>query len=128
MYKVIIWGTGAYYSQYLNMIKAQEVEGKLQVVAITSDDNYIHKLDTYVFIPKEKINYVDFDYCIVAMKDFQAALREMAAINIDENKLIPVRVFSIPYFDFEQYIKIKAGNISIISRNCWGEFVTIILG
>jgi uncharacterized protein (DUF1919 family) len=128
MFKVIIWGTGSYYSQYLNLIKNQEKMGRIHVVACISNDDYINNIDTYPMVSKQNIKDIEFDYCIVAMKNFQEAIKESKSLGIAEECLIPVRVFSVPFFDFEDYINIKNSNISIISRNCWGGICYNYLG
>jgi hypothetical protein len=100
MYKVIIWGTGTFYNQYLNHIKYQELLNTIEVQAITSNETTLSTLDSYKFIPKSEIKHIEFDYCLVAFDNFKAALNEARLLNIPDGKLIPLRVFSIPLFDF----------------------------
>lgn len=120
MYKVIIWGMGKWYNQYFNLIKFQESKEKIIICGIVSNDNGLKKIDSYPFIEKKYLKYLEFDYCIVAMNNYEEAVKESIFLGINRECLIPIRVFSIPYFDFEEYIEIKNSKISIISRNCWG--------
>lgn len=128
MYKIIIWGIGTYYNNYLNLIKYQELLGKIEVIAVMSNETEISYVDTYSFINKNNILDIEFDYCVAAIGDFKEALREAQGMGIPQNKLIPIKVFAIPYFDFEKYINIKESNISIISRNCWAGICYNYLG
>lgn len=40
--------------------------------------------------------------------------------NVTQEQIIPVSVFGIPFFDFNDYIRLKRKQISIISNHCWG--------
>ncbi len=128
MYKVFIWGMGYLYNKYINCVRMQELAGDLTVQCVTSNEKNILQVDGYRFVPKEQINSVEYDYCVVAVSDFQSVLSEALSIGIDSWKCIPIRVFSIPFFDLAKYTKVKQGCISIISRNCWAGLCYNYLG
>lgn len=131
MYKVIIWGTGETYNEYLNLIKYEEMKGSIAVVAITSNETYIRNyLDGIPFICKNEISKCEYDYCLVAIKnpDIIKIKKEALELGISVEKIIPIRVLSIPYFDFKKYIDLKKSNLSIICSNCWGGVVYNKLG
>lgn len=128
MYKIIIWGIGCVYNQYINNIRLQELMGKLTVQAVTSNEKNISTVDGYRFVSKDKICNVEYDYCVAAVKDFQSVLKEAPFLGIETQKCIPIKVFSIPFFDLAKYIKIKNDRISIISRNCWAGLCYNYLG
>lgn len=121
MYRVIIWGTGHYYNKFFNVLQLQEMRKAVTVVAVISNDGDIKDcIDGYPFVRKEEVNTLEFDYCLVAIDNFQAIMQEADCLGIPREKLIPLRVLAIPYFDFEKYITIKESNLTIFSCNCWG--------
>lgn len=128
MYRVIIWGIGHLYNQYINCIHMQELLGKLMVQGVTSDERDVMMVDGYRFVPKTEIDSVEYDCCVVAVKDFQAVLRETKSMGLDSQKCIPIRVFSVPFFDIVKYMEVKKAQISIISRNCWAGLCYNYLG
>ncbi|MDE7430498.1 MAG: DUF1919 domain-containing protein, partial [Lachnospiraceae bacterium] len=128
MYKVIIWGIGHLYNKYINCVRMQELSGSLVIQGVTSNDKNISMVDGYHFISKDEISIIEYDYCVVAVKDFQSVLREAQSMEVEPQRCIPIRVFSIPFFDFSKYIKIKKDRISIISRNCWAGLCYNYLG
>lgn len=122
-YRVIIWGTGQAYACNFNALKLQEMMGTVKVLAVMSNNKLIkHSIDGYPFLPKREAAALDFDYCLVAIDNFDSILDESRALGIPRDKLIPLRVFSYPNFDFDAYIRLKKSNISIISPNCWGGY------
>ncbi len=121
MYQVIIWGTGHCYNRFFNMVKLQELTGAVKVVAVISDDRDIKDhIDSYPYVRKEEAASLEFDYCLVAIDNFQSVITEADLLGIPRQKLIPFRVLAIPYFDFDKYIAIKESDLTIFSCNCWG--------
>lgn len=121
MYRVIIWGTGHCYNRFFNMVRLQELTGTVKVVAVISNDGDIKDhIDSYTYVRKEEAASQEFDYCLVAIDDFQSVITEADSLGIPRQKLIPLRVLAIPYFDFDKYIAIKESNLTIFSCNCWG--------
>lgn len=129
MYKVIIWGTGKYYNKFFNLLKFQELNKKIRIVAVMSNDTYINEtIDGWRFLKKDEAIKLEYDYCFVAINNFTAAREEAIRLGIPENKLIPIEVLEVPYFDLEKYVAIKEGKLSIIARNCWGGICYHYLG
>ncbi len=120
MYKILIWGTGYVYSQYLSLIQLNTLKESIEVVGITSNENELLEIDGFRFVPKEEIAQLDFDYCLVAVENMAMIWSEAATIGIGRKKLIPISVLAIPYFDFEKYICLKESDITIISPMCFG--------
>lgn len=128
MYKVFIWGIGCIYNKYINCVRMQELVGDLVIQGVTSNEKNILQVDGYRFVPKEKIDSIEYDYCVVAVRDFQSVLKEAASMGIESGQCIPIKVFSIPFFDLKKYVRIKQRRISIISRNCWAGLCYNYLG
>ncbi len=119
-YRVIIWGLGKVYGQYLSLIQSNINNRSIEVVGVTSNEKEILEIDGFKFITKTELNGFLFDYCIIAVENVKLVINEAVELGINKNKLIPIFVFSIPYFDFRKYIAIKERNISIISQMCFG--------
>ncbi len=120
MYKVIIWGTGREYNKHYNLIKYFETIGEISVQAVFSNDKIgSTTLDGYTICSKEQIGAIDYDLCLVAIADFGSAKSEARELGIPKDKLIPIRILEIPYFNFEKYMCVRKSKISILSNNCW---------
>lgn len=121
MSKMIIWGTGQGYNKHFNLIKHFELVGEITVLGIMSNDKDIGAfLDGYKVYKKTQIKDVEFDYCLMTMKESKEVLDEAVELGIPREKIIPIRVLEIPYFSFKKYIQLKQEGVSILSRNCWG--------
>lgn len=129
MYKVILWGVGADYQKYYNLIKYEEYKGNIDIVAVVDKDNWQKNVDGYNMISVKEICYYEFDYIIVtSSKYYNDIVNEAIQLQIALDLLIPIRVFQIPCFDFGEYAQLKRNPISIISDDCWGGRVYNYLG
>lgn len=129
MYRILIWGTGQLYNANLNLIKMYEERGEFQIVGITSNDaNMKNTVDGYCFVGKSELKSVKFDFCFVATAEFEGVKQEADSYGIDANKLIPVRILSIPYLSFEKYVLLRQSNLSILASNCWAGICYHYLG
>jgi uncharacterized protein (DUF1919 family) len=125
MKKIIIWGTGAGYDEVMLHLKADIMQGKIQIVALVSSyKELISYLDGKKIILPEEIKNYEFDYIIIANAEYDEEIKESAIrIGIDNKKIIGYRVISNNLFDFDRYINILESNISIVSDDCWGGYV-----
>ena len=121
MYRVIIWGTGRDYNHYCNSIKLQELSGKIQITGITGKEKLYDCLDGYKYIERNLIKSYETDYIIAATgRYFDEIVTECENMGFDREHVLPVRVFSLPCFDFEEYVKLLHSHISIFANDCWG--------
>lgn len=123
MYKVLLWGTGWEYDQHIGYIQYEEKKGNIEVIGVTSQEQGIKKFDDYQFIQKKDINHYKVDYVILlcsSKKSINEIKKELESIGINDNQIVPVKVFELPQFDFKLYIKVLENNITIIANNCWG--------
>ena len=121
MYRILIWGCGLQYGQYINAIKYQEVLGSIKVVGITGRDQVYSCLDGYPFIPLEDIKVESIDYVVVTSEQYYKNISDNAvARGFRRETVIMAKVFCLPYFDFEKYVNLLQSKISIIAINCWG--------
>lgn len=129
MYKVIIWGLGADYHTFYNLIKYEELKGNIDIVAVADKNKWQTTVDGYNAISVKEIGNYEFDYIIVtSTKYYRDIVNEAIQLKIDRDLLIPIRVFQIPCFDFSEYVQLKKNPVSIISDDCWGGSVYNYLG
>jgi len=124
----IIWGYGNTYNLNLNLIKYQEIQNNLKVIGITGKDIYHQTIDGYSCVHISDLPLIEFDYLIVSAQGYFDEICETAMkIGIDQSKFINVQVFSIPNFNFVNYVRLVESHVSIIANNCWGGGVYHLL-
>ncbi len=129
MYRVLIWGAGYGYSQYINGIRYQELLEEIQIVGVTGKDNLYDRIDGIPFLPCHKITKEAIDYVIITSDvNFVEIADEAAKLGFSEDMLVKARVFMLPDFCFSDYISLRHPPISIISNNCWGGTLYHSLG
>lgn len=122
--KVLIWGTGTDYDKYVNNFFIEEKMGNIEILALVSKEKQFSYLDNKMVIDSSQIIEYNFDYIIITSeRRYKDIVQEAVSLGIDSKKLINVRVFSLPKFDFMKYTNILESNISIISNDCWGGLV-----
>lgn len=122
MIKCLIWGNGDCFRRYYPYIKLYEIEQKIQVVAITSNESYFGVIRGIPFVDKTNIGTINYDYVIVMSEGMtlKAICKEAESIGISDDVIVPIKVMSLPGFDFEKYKSIRRTTPTIISPNCWG--------
>lgn len=129
MFRVLIWGCGLQYSQYINAIKYQEILGKIKVMGITGKDILYKYLDGYVFIPLDEIDLESIDYIVVTSEKYYMDIYKKAVrLGFEESRIMQGKVFCLPYFDIENYANLLNSKVSIIANNCWGGAAYHTLG
>lgn len=126
-YNILIWGHGRKYNDSINMIKYQEQIGTIKVLGIIDKKEIYTRLDGYPILRLSNINKVKFDYVLVTSDDFFDEICETAvSLGIERNKIVPVRVFLLPRFDFRKYVDLMKSQVSIIANLCWGGDISYI--
>ncbi len=127
--RILIWGTGRTYDQYINSIHYQEILEKIEVVGITSADKFYCSIDGYSYYTFQEALCLDFDYLVIAAADIslyeemKAQAVQAAGVGIFE-KNIRIQAFAIPRFDLLKYMTLQNSRTSIIARNCWGDIIS----
>lgn len=128
--RTLIWGCGAVYKEYYNLINYQILKGCIDIIGITGREEEYESIDGFKFLhqkdlPKEKIDAV-----IMAVgQNLQGEIREkIAQMNICVDNILPVNMLKIPGMDIEKYFVIKNSRLSIIASSCWGGIVYHYLG
>lgn len=128
--KIILWGIGQLYNQYINSLRYFELTNKIKIIGITDSllPDY-KRLDGWNLIKMDDLNTIPFDLLIVMSKLHYKEIMQIAIESgIAENKIISYKVLNIPNLDLDAYCKIKNNKISIISNNCWGGILYSTLG
>lgn len=131
MKRVILWGIGAIYNQMKNIISWYELKEQIQVVAVTAKELPVcESLDGYPVVPAGKVVDLEFDYVIVMSNKYYDSIRieVMSDYGIAAKRFLKYQIFQIPGLDFDEYIKLKESNFSIVSNNCWGGVIYHTLG
>lgn len=129
-YKLILWGLGSVYNKCLNIIKYYEYLQQIQIVAVTSNPLYDFGLiDGYKIVSNNKLPDIECDY-IMVMNDrhFAEIVGCLTDMGISRKKILNYKILQYPNINFEEYIKLKNSDITIISNNCWGGCVYNTLG
>lgn len=130
MYKLVIWGIGKIYNQYVNMLKYLEITKEAKIIALTDSNLPQFKyLDNWEIVEKKNIIDMDFD-CIVVMSDiyFRDILNDIKNMGVDTDAVISYKILNLSNLDIGKYLKIKKQKITIFSNNCWGGILYSTLG
>lgn len=72
---------------------------------------------------------MEFDLLIIASrKFFKEIQREVISLGVNPEKIVNIKIFSLPNFDINKYLDIKKSKLSIFSNNCWAGFTYNQLG
>lgn len=122
MKKILIYGIDDIWKNRFNALRLQECMGRLKVVGYSGGGKkYLDNIDGIKVYDQSEILKVDFDYLVVFNgANFLNIQKSFNNAGIDKKKIIDGKVFDIPLFDFERYIKMIENPITIFSDDCWG--------
>lgn len=126
---IVLIGDIKNYQSKINLIEKEVQNGNVTITAtLLTDDVEYHMIDENIIIDSlDILNDLQFDYFVILddNKIWYDIIPNEYGFN---QKIIPARVFEIPYFDFSKYEKIIQNPPSIISRHCWGGLLLNQLG
>lgn len=127
---VVLIGDVESYQSNFNLIEREIIKGNITITAtlLTDDDVDYDYLDGNKVIESlDDVEDVEFDYFIVLENN--KIWYNLIPVEYEfEQKIIPVRVFEIPHFDFVKYEQLIKNPPTIISRHCWGGLLYNQLG
>lgn len=124
--KVYIYGDGLEYGRLISYLSLYP---KVLIEGILNKEKKLYKyMDGIPCYTAEEADFGVVDYVIVANEKWRPIAEYLGTLKCEESKIIWSWVFSVPYFDFDKYITIRKGKITILSRNCLGGFVYRDLG
>lgn len=130
MKKVIVWGSRTEYDFYYKYFEVERLKSNMEIEAvILNEEHLFSKIDGIEVIKIDELLVRQYDYLIdMNQKEPQAVQQILKLLNISREKVIPARVFLLPSFDLNRYIKVRESRISIIANHCWGGFTYNSLG
>ena len=129
-YKVIVWGTSIEYDYYRKWLEVELLKGSIQIIGmILNEDNLFRKMDGIDIIGLTDLKWMTYDYIIDLNQGARTKInRIIELLKLPPEKMVPIRLFGQPFFDFARWIQVKESDISIISSHCWGGYVYNTLG
>lgn len=120
--RLVIWGEFKDYETYLPSFRLEEWKGNIEIVAVIFlDERVVKRVDGYPVITAEELLGITFDYVIGLENELaEDMIKILGMMQISREKFLVGRIFNLPDFDFEQYLRLRESRISIISDNCWG--------
>lgn len=127
-FKVCIIGRNIDYQKYFNLINNEVEKNNLTIVgAKLSNARFKYINNVPVIDDIKDLKKMDFDYFILVSED-KEIYQNLHSKYKFKQKIIPARVFEVPYFNFKKYVKLLENPPSIISRHCWGGLLFHKLG
>lgn len=128
--KVIIWGQYTDYDKAYKWIQTELLKGSIEIDAIVlNEHNLFKRLDGIEVVPIDELLVREYDYIINLNRLEPAMITKMLELlRIPMEKVIPIKVFELPFFDLQRYLAVRESRVSIISCNCWGGYVYDSLG
>lgn len=128
--KVIIWGQYTDYDKSYKLIQTELLKGSIEIDAIVlNEHNLFKRLDGIEVVPIDELLVREYDY-IISLNRLEPAMiiRMLELLCIPMEKVIPIKVFELPFFDLQRYLAVRESRVSIISCHCWGGYVYNSLG
>lgn len=124
MYKVALWGLGGGYD-FFTSLHGHELVDVIAVAdgGLTCMGGTVDGIP--LVVPNELLE-IPFDYLIVSVLSdliYKEIVQQAQEIGIKREVILPLRIFQIPFFNFDDYIKIKESNLSIVSDYCFAGFL-----
>lgn len=115
--KIYIYGAGCQYNKFLSYVLAYSE--KIEVIGIvTTERQRVKKLDGYPCITASEMQMDEADYIIIAVEKWKEIAVYLKSLGIESEKIIPSKVFSLPYFELDSYLALKKKKITILSNTC----------
>ncbi|MBD5473700.1 MAG: DUF1919 domain-containing protein [Lachnospiraceae bacterium] len=130
MKKVIVWGNSLEYEFFHKYFEIERLKSNMDIEAIILNEEHLFsKIDGIEVIKIDELLGRQYDYLIdMNQEEPQTVLKILELLNISREKVIPARVFCLPSFDLNRYIKVKESRVSIIANHCWGGYTYHSLG
>lgn len=116
-YFCYIYGAGKMYNQISNRIHLYKEYIKILGILTTDEPRY-EKIDGISCYKASKKHIQEADYIIIAVENWKEIYSNLKLLGANDNQIIRYSVFDIPYFDFNEYIKLKKSSVSILANSC----------
>lgn len=122
MKQVVLWGSRKEYEVFSKFVEIEALKGSIKIIAFCmNDSDGLCYWDGIPICTPTDFIHMDCDYIINMNQTAQetiARLRDL--LKIEEEKIIPISIFSNPCFDFSDYCTLIESKVSIIAAHCWG--------
>ncbi len=124
VYKCII-ADGPDYDFCYNDVLLQQYKNEIKIVGVLSKYNNIKLIDGIPVVSVQDLEEMEYDYVIVMSIDgVDGCIRDLERyLRIPSSKIVGVSPFREPNFDFEDYVRIKESDLTIIADNCFGGYL-----
>lgn len=121
MYDVVLWGTGGGYNHFVSLHGLDMVNA---IAIVDGQGSCYKKIDGIPVIAPNDLatKLIEYDYLIVTVieeKTYKEIIEDALKVGVPREKILPLRIFEISYFNFDEYVKIKESNVSILSDYCF---------
>lgn len=125
--KIYVYGAGHECNRFLSYLMAYKKEIEVLGIVTTTKLDIMY-LDGVSCITVDEMKINEIDYIVIAVKNWKEILGILNAKGITSDKIILSKVFSLPYFDLEQYLALRQEKITILSNTCLGAYIYEELG
>lgn len=125
--KCYIYGAGNEYNRLCSYMMLYR--DKIEILGIvTTSRQKFSMLDGFECIVPDEMNQENMDYVIIAVREWKEIADILRSMGIPEEKFLRSSIFYNPYFDLEEYLKLKESKVSILSNFCLGGHIYRELG
>lgn len=128
MDKILIWGIGQFYDNY---IAHYVMNREINVIGfVTGLKTACKSLDGITIYELGEIVNIEFDYIVIANQSAYKEIRKrvLEEYKIPEDKCIDGKIFKHPCFNWNRYRKIISNKPTIIAEACYGGYIYNQLG
>lgn len=123
--KCYIYGAGDEYNKLCSYLHLYNIEILGIITTVQSRYKY---MDGIPCITPDLIKRDEMDYIIIAVQQWKEIADFLSEMDIPENKFLRSSIFYNPYFNLEEYLRLKSSNITILSNFCLGGWIYRELG
>ena len=130
MKKVIVWGNRLEYDFYYKYFELEVLKSNMEIEAVVlNEESLFSMIDGIEIIKIDELLVRQYDYLINMNRQEPLMVQKiLELLNVSLEKVIPAKVFQLPFFDLDRYIKVKESKVSIIANHCWGGYTYNSLG
>ena len=134
MLKILLWivsNDGRFFQDAMITLKSQHNEINVVGLTVNNEIGFVMNGKDVPFIPQDEVDWEKIDVLLViGARQFGISQITKAArqLKLPEEKLLGDWIACIPGFTLEKYRHLQNSRLSIISLNCFGGFLSNILG
>lgn len=123
--KCYIYGAGNEYNNLCSYLFLYNIE---ILGIVTSTPNRYRYIDGIPCITPDAMKQDKLDYVIIAVKKWKEIADILNKMGITEDKILRSSIFFNPHFNLDEYLALKANNVTILANFCLGGWIYRELG